>query len=423
MTCRCRCREEGKDPVCGDGRSTRPRRWGRASTRGGGLVDLLFLLGVVQAEIRPRPGAFVRRAVRSHARRITRRDGSLYTCPMHPEIVRDRPGTCPICGMALEPMTATGADDANPELDDMTRRFWVCLVLTAPLLLLAMAEMILGHSRSRGLSAGRSLVGSSSRWRRRWSSGAGWPFFDRGWASVVNRSLNMFTLIALGTGAAYALQRRGDALPRPLPGLVPRPRRRGPGLLRGGGGHHDAGAAGPGAGAARRSQTSSAIKALLGLAPKTARRLRDDGSEEDVPLDQVRVGDGSASGRARRCPVDGVVARRQRARSTSRWSPASRSRSRKTPGRPAHRRHGQRHRRPRDAGRAGGHRHDARPDRADGRRGPAHPGPDPAAGRRRLRATSCPPSCCVAVAHVRRLGRLRARSRGWPTRWSTPSRS
>src|SRR5262249_35226496 len=129
--------------------------------------------------------------------------GTVYTCPMHPEIVRDRPGSCPICGMALEPRTPTaGMDEESPELAAMTRRFWVSAILSLPLLLAGMGEMVAGF-RVPGLSA------DALRWIELllatpvvlWG---GWPFFMRGWASLVHRSLNMFTLIALGTGVAYA---------------------------------------------------------------------------------------------------------------------------------------------------------------------------------------------------------------------------
>src|SRR5712692_5805395 len=124
-----------------------------------------------------------------------------YVCPMHPQIVRNAPGTCPICGMALEPRTVTAVDE-NPELQDMTRRFWVSLVLTAPLLVLVMGDMLPGEPL-RHVLAGRwmawiqlALATPAVLW-------GGWPFFERGWASVVNHSLNMFTLIALGVGVAY----------------------------------------------------------------------------------------------------------------------------------------------------------------------------------------------------------------------------
>jgi Cu+-exporting ATPase len=229
-----------------------------------------------------------------------------YTCPMHPEIVRETPGFCPICGMALEPVTAT-EDETNPELVDMSRRFWVCLALSAPLLALAMSEIAVGQE-----AIARFLPGPSLNWVQLalatpvvlWG---GWPFFVRGWASVVTLRLNMFTLIALGTGAAYAYSVAATLAPGAFPaafrdhaGRVPL--------------YFEAAAVittlvllGQVLELRARSQTSGAIKALLGLAPKTARRLRDDGGEEDIPLDQVRVGDRLRVRPGEKVPVDAVV--------------------------------------------------------------------------------------------------------------------
>ena len=232
--------------------------------------------------------------------------GTLYTCPMHPEIVQEGPGSCPICGMALEPMVASGADEANPELEDMTRRFWICAVLTFPLLALAMGEMLLGHTPLPGLSPGvllwlqLALATPVVLW-------GGKPFFERGVASVRNRHLNMFTLIALGTGVAYGY----SVFATMFPDLIPA-------SLRGHGGsvpvYFEAAAVittlvllGQVLELRARSQTSSAIKALLGLAPKTARRLRSDGGEEDVPLEEVVVGDRLRVRPGEMVPVDGVV--------------------------------------------------------------------------------------------------------------------
>ena len=142
--------------------------------------------------------------------------GARYTCPMHPEVVRDRPGTCPICGMAFEPMTVTADDEADPELADMSRRFWISLALTVPLLLLSMGEMIPGlglHS----LSGGRLLVFIQLALASPVVLWGGWPFFERGWASLESRQLNMFTLIALGTGTAYLF----SVVAAVAPGLFP----------------------------------------------------------------------------------------------------------------------------------------------------------------------------------------------------------
>jgi Cu+-exporting ATPase len=229
-----------------------------------------------------------------------------YTCPMHPEIVRSEPGFCPICGMALEPRTVTIEDEANPELRDMTRRFWVSLGLTLPLLLMAMAEMVVGAPLSHWLS-GHLLMWAQLILATPVVIWGGWPFFERGWASFTNRSLNMFTLIALGTGTAYVY----SVIATLFPDIFPHAFR----------GHEGEAAVYYEAAAAittlvllgqvlelrARSQTSSAIKALLGLAPKTARRLRDDGTEEDMPLAHVQPGDRLRIRPGEKVPVDGIV--------------------------------------------------------------------------------------------------------------------
>jgi Cu+-exporting ATPase len=228
-----------------------------------------------------------------------------YTCPMHPEIVRDEPGFCPICGMALEPRTAT-TEETNPELMDMTRRFWVSLALSAPLLLMAMAEMVVGAPVSH-LFSGRLLNWVQLALATPVVLWGGWPFFQRGWASVVNRSFNMFTLIAIGTGTAYGY----SVIATLFPDLFPE-------AFRGHSGevavYFEAAAVittlvllGQVLELRARSQTSSAMKALLGLAPKTARLLRDDGTELDVPLEHVRPGDRLRVRPGEKVPVDGVV--------------------------------------------------------------------------------------------------------------------
>ena len=226
-----------------------------------------------------------------------------YTCPMHPEVVRDGPGSCPICGMALEPTVATLDEGPNHELIDMTRRFRACLALSAPLLILAMAEMLPGHP------AARLLPGRAPAWVQLalatpvvlWG---GWPFFVRAWASVLHRSPNMFTLIALGTGAAYL-----DSLAATLfPDAFPTTAHGGPAL------YFEAAAVittlvllGQVLELRARARTGGAIKALLGLAPRTARRLGAGGGEEDVPLDHVVVGDRLRVRPGEKVPVDGSV--------------------------------------------------------------------------------------------------------------------
>jgi Cu+-exporting ATPase len=232
------------------------------------------------------------------------KDTRVYTCPMHPEVRQVGPGSCPKCGMALEPLEVTADEGPNHELVDMTRRFWVSLALTVPVLALAMGEMF-APSRVAALGPTAWL----------WSQlvlstpvvlWGGWPFFVRGWQSLVTRNLNMFTLIALGTGAAFAYSVFAVLVPDALPhamrhGGVPPV-------------YFEAAAVittlvllGQVLELRARSATSGAIRALLGLQPKTARRLRPDGSEEDVPLEHVAVGDRLRVRPGERVPVDGVV--------------------------------------------------------------------------------------------------------------------
>ncbi len=228
-----------------------------------------------------------------------------YVCPMHPQIIRSGPGACPICGMALEPRTVTGADE-NAELKDMTRRFWVSVALSLPLLAFVMGDMLPGQPLRHGLSS-RLLAWPQLLLATPVVLWGGWPFFERGWASIVNRSLNMFTLIALGTGVAWAYSVAGAM----APGIFPASFRTHGGEV---GLYFEAAAIittlvllGQVIELRARSQTSSAIKALLSLAPKTARRLRADGVEEDVALDQVERGDRLRVRPGERVPVDGVV--------------------------------------------------------------------------------------------------------------------
>ena len=229
-----------------------------------------------------------------------------WTCPMHPEIVRDEPGSCPICGMALEPMTVTVEGEDNAELREMRRRFWVSTFLTVPLVVIAMGHFIPGFPLDRLLAWGPLgwlellLATPVVLW-------GGWPFFVRGWQSVVNRSLNMFTLIALGVGVAYAY----SVVAIVFPGVFPASFRDEMGQVSV---YFEAAAVivtlvllGQVLELRARSQTGAAIRALLGLAPKTARRVRDDGSEEDVPLDQVQIGDRLRIRPGEKVPVDGVV--------------------------------------------------------------------------------------------------------------------
>jgi Cu+-exporting ATPase len=228
-----------------------------------------------------------------------------WTCPMHPEIVRSEPGSCPICGMALEPRTVT-LDERNPELEDMTRRFWVSTVLTVPSVVLAMGEFLPWHPFDALIPAALmpwlqlAITTPVVLW-------GGWPFFVRGWQSLVNRSLNMFTLIGLGVGVAYLYSVVATA----FPSLFPASFRIENGTV---GVYFEAAAVivtlvllGQVMELRARSQTGAAIRALLGLAPKTARRLRNDGNDEDVPLDHVQVGDRVRVRPGEKVPVDGTV--------------------------------------------------------------------------------------------------------------------
>jgi len=225
-----------------------------------------------------------------------------YTCPMHPEIVRTAPGSCPICGMALEPRTITAHEEENPELRDMTRRFWVSVVLTVPLLAIAMADML----RSGPLFSGGSLSWLEFALATPVVLWGGWPFFQRGWASIVNRSTNMFTLIAMGTGVAYLF----SLVATVAPGIFPDSFREMNGGLPV---YFEAAAAivtlvllGQVLELRARSRTGAAIRALLDLSPKTARVVRN-GDEKDVPLDQVKVGDLLRVRPGEKIPIDGVV--------------------------------------------------------------------------------------------------------------------
>jgi Cu+-exporting ATPase len=231
----------------------------------------------------------------------------LWTCPMHPQIVRKEPGNCPICGMALEkPMTPAASDADNPELRDMTRRFWFGVALSIPLLAIAMAEHF-SKAALDALIAPRLLVWVQLILGTPAVLWGGWPFFQRGWASIVSLRLNMFTLIALGTGIAYVYSLVAALAPQIFPasfrdrdGQVPL--------------YFEAAAVivtlvllGQVLELRARSQTSSAIRALLDLEPKRARRLRADATDEDIPLEEVVPGDRLRVRPGEKVPVDGVV--------------------------------------------------------------------------------------------------------------------
>jgi len=231
--------------------------------------------------------------------------GAIWTCPMHPEVRQDHPGACPICGMALEPETVAADSDPNAELADMTRRFWIGLVLALPVLVLEMG----GHL----FPALHHLVPMrASTWIQLglatpvvlW---AGWPFFERGWASLRSRNLNMFTLIAMGTGVAWAY----SMVAALAPGLFPPAFRNADGTVAI---YFEAAAVitvlvllGQVLELRARERTSGAIRSLLKLAPKTARRLLANGEEEEVSLDLVQVGDRLRVRPGEKVPVDGAV--------------------------------------------------------------------------------------------------------------------
>jgi Cu+-exporting ATPase len=242
-----------------------------------------------------------------------------YTCPMHPQIVRSGPGSCPICGMALEPRTVTAEAEENPELRDMSRRFWISLALTAPLLAIAMGSMFWPHAfmGTFVIPANRYVPAISVL---PWLEFAlatpvvlwgGWPFFQRFWTSLVNRSPNMFTLIGMGTGVAYGYSIVATLAPQ----IFPESMRAGSSNM---GGYPDvyfeSAAAittlvllGQVMELRARSRTSAAIRALLDLSPRTAHLLSPDGSENDVPLEQVNPGDRLRVRPGEKIPVDGVV--------------------------------------------------------------------------------------------------------------------
>jgi Cu+-exporting ATPase len=289
-----------KDPVCGMDVVPGEARGGSAEHEG---MTTWFCSPRCRAKFVANPRAYLGPAPAA-APAPAEGDERIYTCPMHPEVRQKGPGSCPICGMALEPEVATAEAGPNPELVDMTRRFWVGLALTLPLLALAMGEMFAPQ-----------LAGRLDRTLSQWIQLAlatpvvlwgGWPFFVRGWQSLVNRSLNMFTLIALGTAAAFGF----SIFAVLFPGALPHAMRHGaaPPV------YFEAAAVittlvllGQVLELRARSATSGAIRALLGLAPKTARRLGDDGGEEEVPLQHVVAGDRLRVRPGERVPVDGVV--------------------------------------------------------------------------------------------------------------------
>jgi P-type Cu+ transporter len=291
-----------RDPVCG--MSVDPATAKHRVEHAG--QTYFFCSAHCRDTFRAEPAKYLRPATAPVAATKVAPGQGLWTCPMHPQILRDGPGSCPICGMALEPMTPSRGDEVNPELVGMTRRFWVGVALSLPLLLLAMADDLLDAPVSRALSSGGftwlqlALATPVVLW-------GGRPFFERGWQSIVNRSLNMFTLIAIGTGVAYAY----SIVAALLPGIFPPSFRDTHGQVAV---YFEASAVivtlvllGQVLELRARSQTNSAIRALLDLAPKRTRILRADGSEEDIPLDEVKPGDRLRVRPGEKVPADGVV--------------------------------------------------------------------------------------------------------------------
>jgi Cu+-exporting ATPase len=302
------------DPVCGMTVDPKAPKGGTYQHQG----RLYYFCGQkCREKFRAEPGKYLGRqrglpeAHRTAPRRVAAEgpeqpvgQGVLYTCPMHPEVRQLGPGTCPECGMALEPAAVGAPDESSPELLDMTRRFWMSLALTAPVFGLSMVEMLPGlhQTLSHWPLSGIQFVLATPVvvW-------AGRPFFERGWASIVNRRLNMFTLIATGTGVAYGYSVIAALVPRLFPAS-----------FRGPGGevavYFEAAAVittlvllGQVLELRARSRTSGAIKALLGLVPKTARLIGNDGAEKDVVLQDVQPGDRLRVRPGEKVPLDGVV--------------------------------------------------------------------------------------------------------------------
>jgi Cu+-exporting ATPase len=287
-----------RDPVCGmlvDPHTTQHRHLHEGRT-------YYFCSGGCLAKFKADPAKYLDKATQS-APAVP--EGTIYTCPMHPEIRQVGPGSCPICGMALEPVVATAEAGPNVELIDMSRRFWIGLVLSLPVVALEMGGHLIGlsHYVSQTTSNWIQLVLATPvvLW-------AGWPFFVRGWNSLLTRNLNMFTLIAMGTGVAWVYSMVATLAPGAFP----------PAFQTSGGAvavYFEAAAVitvlvlfGQVLELRARESTSGAIRALLDLAPKTARRMRDDGAEEEVQLDQVQVGDRLRVRPGEKVPVDSIVA-------------------------------------------------------------------------------------------------------------------
>jgi Cu+-exporting ATPase len=289
------------DPVCG--MSVNPSETAHKHDHGG--KQYFFCSASCRSKFVSDPGKYLQPA-KVEVASPDRADGIFYTCPMHPQIRQSGPGSCPICGMALEPLTPAARDEPNVELIDMTRRFWVGLAITVPLFALEMG----GHFPALNLHG--MIPSSMLNWLQLTLASpvvlwAGWPFFVRAWASVKNRSLNMFSLIALGTGAAYLFSVVATIAPQVFPAG-----------FRGMDGavavYFEAAAVitvlvllGQVLELRAREHTGGAIKALLDLAPKTARRVRDDGTDEEISAERVLIGDRIRVRPGESIPVDAKV--------------------------------------------------------------------------------------------------------------------
>lgn len=294
-------RNETTDPVCGmtvDTTAVKP-----SYEHAGGLFH--FCSEHCKEKFALDPEYYLAGKHRDAAKEVP--SGTIYTCPMHPEIKQEGPGNCPICGMALEPMGVPAPDEGpNPELVDFKRRFWIGAILTIPLLFLTMGPFV-------GLGAVRDILGEGATLWLELALGtpvilwAGWPFFVRGWNSVVTRNLNMFTLIGMGVAAAYIF----SVVAVVAPGVFPDGFRDAEGHV---GVYFEAGAVivvlvllGQVMELGARERTGAAIRALLDLAAKTARIIHDDGTESEIPLEDVKVGDRLRVRPGDKVPVDGIV--------------------------------------------------------------------------------------------------------------------
>jgi Cu+-exporting ATPase len=287
------------DPVCG--MSVDPNTAKHKADHAGGTY--YFCSAGCQAKFIADPSKFLNTA-QAHATAEPVPEGTIYTCPMHPEIRQVGPGSCPICGMALEPVLVSADSGPNPELVDMTRRFWIGLAITLPVFSLEMGghlwnlHMILGKQTSNWIQL--VLATPVVLW-------AGWPFFVRGWQSLLTRNLNMFTLIAMGTGVAWVY----SVISTVFPGIFPSAFREIDGSVAV---YFEAAAVitvlvllGQVLELRAREQTSGAIKALLDLAPKTARRMKDDETDEEIAIALIAVGDRLRVRPGEKVPVDGVL--------------------------------------------------------------------------------------------------------------------